>query len=410
MENKKRFSLLKTVIIIIALLFIAVSLAVNIAFSGGKTPNIFGTYIYLVDENSEGEGVTPGAAVFAAESDGSDVTVNDIVLCHPDDGSDDLIVRGISDIIDGEDGQKKYALTIGSTPLLDEAGDRVTVTADKIAAVCTGNPQSLEIGKYISFTTNIKGILLQLILPCVILVIFLIAKIASSSNEDEEGDKYDFYEYDEEAAAAEAAQTPSHEKQSPLFEPSQEIQPSNELERKKMSIAENFSQKQVDHNSSYQKEKERTMQFKTQRSAGPESPSDNYRARHQRSAESSFAARNVGGQSSTAPTADALREEMLRKTAEAEQGGLYAAPSHAAGSASDVTGVFSKSQLAELARNEAPRSAPLKTPSASYGRKSSSPDIDDIITKSETNAKKKSAADMSVDDLLRMIENEKNKL
>lgn len=254
-----------------------------------------------------------------------------------------------------EDGQRNYALGIGTTPLVDEAGDRIVVNKDSIAALCTGSTQSLELGKFIKFTASIKGILLELILPCVILVIFLIAKIARSSNKDEEEyDDYNFYEYDEDENA-DGSGIPSHEKQNgPLFEPSQEIQPSNDFERKKMSIAENFSQKEVDHNSSYQKEKERTMQFKAQKGIpnGPaESPSANYRARQQNtsSAESSFAARNMSGQSSTAPTADALREKMLRETAEAERGGAYNTKTYGRNSSSDVTGVFSKSQLAEIA-------------------------------------------------------------
>lgn len=141
----------------------------------------------------------------------------------------------------------------------------------------------------------------------------------------------------------------------------------------------------------------------------------------QRSAETSFAARNIGGQSSTAPTADALREEMLRKTAEAERTGSFSTKLY--GSAVqqqeerepviDNTGVISKAQLAEMARNDVPKTTPLKSPAATAAapkRKSSSPDIDDIIKKSESNARKKSAADMSVDDLLKMIESEKNKL
>ena len=37
-------------------------------------------------------------------------------------------------------------------------------------------------------------------------------------------------------------------------------------------------------------------------------------------------------------------------------------------------------------------------------------DIGDIITKSNNNAKKKSASDMSIDDLLKLIEDEKKKL
>lgn len=414
MENKKRFSILKIVICVLCILFIIVSLVLNITFSGGKVPHLLGKYIYIVDEGSINEGVTPGAALIAKDKGSTVISAGNIVLCYTD-GSSELQLRGIGDIIQSEDGQTKYATNIGPNPELDANGDRITITESQIAAVCTGNPQSLELGKYIRFSTNIKGILLQLILPCVILVIFLIAKIASSKEDDAEDDNYEFYEYDDDDDEN-VRRVQSHEKQSgPLFEPSQEIQPSGEFERKRMSIAENFSQKEVDHNSSYQREKERTMQFKAQRSAGPESPSANYRARHQASAESAFAARNIGGQSSTAPTADALREEMLRKTAEAERNSssntkLYGSDRRA-DSASDITGVLSKTQLEEMSRNDVPKTAPLKAPAAAAPRrKSSSPDIDDIIRKSENESKKKSVSNMSVDDLLKMIEDEKKKL
>ena len=230
-----------------------------------------------------------------------------------------------------------------------------------------------------------------------ILVIFLITKIVSTSDDDDED--FDFYEYD--ANAADSEQKRSHVKSgNPLFEASQEIQPSEELERKKMSIAENFGQKKVSAESTAQMERERTMQFRSQRSA-----------------ESSFAARNQGGSSSTAPTADALREEMLRKTAEAERTGQFsirtASGEEAPAAPNDNTGVLSKAQLAEMSRNDIPRTTPLRSQSAAptAPRKSSSPDITDILRKTDTTAtKKKSVSDMSVDDLLRIIENEKKKL
>ena len=179
-----------------------------------------------------------------------------------------------------------------------------------------------------------------------------------------------------------------------------------------MSIAENFSQKEVNHDSPYQKEKERTMQFKAQRGATGTFPAVGGTG----SAESSFAARNIGGQSSTAPTADALREEMLRKTAEAERSGSFSLKSDGAAAPAegvpDNTGVLSKSQLVEMSRDEIPRTAPLRSQSAQPAapRKSSSPDISDIISKSETNERKKSPSNMSVDDLLKLIEDEKKKL
>lgn len=391
MENKKGISVLKVLITIIAILFIAISLTANIVFSGNKTPNIMGRYIYVVPDDKLGDNVAVGAALLAKEADNVTLSNGDIVLCYPASNPSELTLRSIYDIVESETGEMRYYTADASGPDMTDS-----IGKEQVAAICTGYPESLELGKFITFTLSVKGILLELVLPCVILVIFLIAKIASSRDDDDE--EYDFYEYDEDNSEK-SKKAKSHAKASnPLFEPSQEIQPSNEFERKKMSIAENFSQKKVNPESPYQKEKERTMQFKTQRSA-----------------ESSFAARNVGGQSSTAPTADALREEMLRKTAEAERTGTFSTTSYDTAQQSapviDNTGVLSKAQLAEMARNDVPKTTPLKSPVASAApKKSSSPDISDIISKSDANAKKKSADNMSVDDLLKMIENEKNKL
>lgn len=405
MEKKKGFSLLKTFIAIVCILFIIVSLAVNIAFSAGKTPNIFGKCIYLVEKdfqvtrNDPSKDIKKGEALIAkAITDSDTLLKDDIVLCYPADSPDKLCVRSIQEIIVAADGAETY-ITAESAQFSDSGS---AITRDKITAVCTGHPKSKELGAFLRFTKSIPGIALELLLPCVILVIFLIAKIVSSrNNAEEETDTYDFYEYDEEEKLKEDKK-PSHAKsENPLFENFQEIQPSGELERKKMSIVENFSQKKVNPDSPYQKEKERTMQFKAQRSA-----------------ESTFAAKNVGAASSTAPTADALREEMLRKTAEAERTGNYnikgtGGSTKPAASASDITGVLPKAQLAEMSRSDVPKTTPLRSQSAQPSaapKKSSSPDISDIIKKTDTTARKKSAADMSVDDLLKLIEDEKKKL
>ena len=394
---KKGFSVLKFVIILLCIISVAATLTVNIAFAGGKTPKLMGKYVYVVKETDNmGDNLTVGAALLAP--DAANVTLNkgDIVLCYPAAAPTELHVLSIFDIITAEDGTSRYitsdASNIGSTD---------SIPKSSIAAICTGHTQSRELGAFITFALSVKGILSLLVLPCVILLIFLIVRIASSrSTDEEEDDDFDFYEYDEEEKQNDASARRSHEKNAntPLFEPSQEIQPSNELERKKMSIAENFSQKRVNPDSPYQKEKERTMQFKAQRSA-----------------ESTFAARNIGSSSSTAPTADTLREEMLRKTAEAERTGTFNIKAVKAAAAAepvaDNTGILSKSQLAEMSRNDVPKTTPLRSQSAQFAakpKKSSSPDISDIISKTES--KKRAVSDMSVDDLLQLIEDEKKKL
>ena len=408
MENKKRFSILKCVIIVLCLILIIVSITVNIMFSGGKTPKVFGNYIYVVKASDNmGGNVTEGAALIAPDAKDLSIAKGDIVLAYPAADPEKLHVLSIYDIVTAEDGSERFTTADASN-----VGSSESIPKESIAALCTGHTESKELGWFIRFTSSIKGILLLLVLPCVLLVIMLIIKIASGK--DDEDDDFGFYEYDEAEKQRELSESRrnSHDKAgNPLFEPSQEIQPSSELERKKMSIAENFSQKKVNPDSPYQKEKERTMQFKTQRSA-----------------ESTFAARNVGGSSSTAPTADALREEMLRKTAEAERTGTFniktsnatqqqtAAPSAPAEPITDNTGILSKSQLAEMSRNDVPKTTPLRSQSAPSTaapkpvKKSNTPDISDIISKTDHNERKKKAADMSVDDLLKLIEEEKKKL
>ena len=377
MGKKKSFSILKAFIAAICFVFIVISVVTNIMFYDGKIPKILNRYIYVVgDDANIGDKVTKGSALIPKDAANEIIGKGTVVLCYPPDDPQNLCLRIIYDL-DSINGTYRTC----DDSVINDVNQ--TITKNDILAVVSGYPESRDLGRFITFTTSVKGILLELILPCVILVIFLIIKIASVKSKDDENEGYDFYEYEE---GGDKPQRNSHVKNgTPLFEASQEIQPSDELERKKMSIAENFSQKKVNPDSPYQKEKERTMQFKAQRSA-----------------ESSFAARNKGGSSSTAPTADALREEMLRKTAEAER---------TAPTVPDNTGVLSKAQLAEMARGDVPKTAPLKSPYAKPAAPaSSSPDIDDIITRSNNNAKKKSASDMSIDDLLKIIEDEKKKL
>ena len=397
MEKKKGFSILKIFIVIVCLAAIISSVVTNVAFSNDKIPSILGRYIYVVDKKDNmGTYVSEGSALIAKEAKKQTITNGQIVICKPADETNNSGEYRLREIINADTVNDKYGTKDAAH--IDKGGEDGSGTISKkdILAVCSGYPESKDLGAFIRFTTSIKGILLLLILPCIVLVALLIAKIASSKDDDDD-ENFDFYEYDEEAGKA--PQVRSHVKSgNPLFEANQEIQPSDELERKKMSIAENFSQKKVNPDSPYQKEKERTVQFRAQRSA-----------------ESTFAAKNVGGSSSTAPTADALREEMLRKTAEAERTGSFSvkAAEESKASIPDNTGILSKTQLAEMSKDDIPRSTPLRSQSAApaSAKKPATPDITDILRKTDTAvSKKKPVSDMSVDDLLQLIENEKKKL
>ena len=365
MEKKKRFSLLKFLIILICFISIAFAAGVNVLFAGGKTPVLLDNYIYIVKETDNmGELLTTGAVLIAPSAKSSSVAKGDIVLCHPASEPDKLKIQSIYQIDIDDNGIARFTTSDASN-----VPSESTITKESIAAICTGHTEIYELGQLITFAMDIKGIVALLIIPCVILIIFLIAKIVSSKDDDEvPEDDYDFYEYDGDKKKNQPVSV-SHEKKpaAPLFEPSHEIQPSDDLERKKMSIAENFSQKKVNPNSPYQKERERTMQFKAQMAAKHEAapaPSGNY---------------------SAAPTADTLRDEILNKPEK------------------NNTGSFGAIKPLDRPVEPVPEK-PVIQP-----RKSSSPDISDIISKSEANARKK-AADMSVDDLLKIIEDEKNKL
>ncbi|MBR6241956.1 MAG: hypothetical protein IKQ90_00515 [Ruminococcus sp.] len=392
--KKKRFSILKFLIGLICIIFIAAAVYINVAFAENKTPKLLGRYIYIVQQRDTIglSDVTEGAALVAKDAADVSIAPKDIVLCYPAGDPYTLRLCGISDIVTSEDGTERYQTFYEGR---QDTAD--LITKDKIAAVCTGYTESAELGSFITFTRTIPGIVCELVIPLLILLIFLINGITSSkSTEEEEDDDFDFYEYDENEKAKDAGKKPSHAKQpnAPLVEHSQEIQPSDELERKKMSIAENFSQKKVNPDSPYQKEKERTMQFKAQREA---------------------LART--GQISAAPTADALREEMLRKTAEAERTGTFSTRTTSSPQPAvipDDTAVISASQVADIARGDSLQTPPVSTRKdvSKYEpkRASSSPDISDILGRSATNERKKHASSMSVDDLIKLIDEEKRKL
>ena len=399
MEKKKGLFILKLFIIIICVSSVIVSLAVNILFTRNSTPHLFGRYIYVVGEdNPMPSDVSSGSALLAKEADGVSLAVGDIVLCYPADNPDKLCLRSINYIVEAEEGSEERYYT--KDAIHEDTVD--SIAKNKVVAICTGYPESPELGAFIKFGQSIKGILIMLVAASIILVIFIIAAIAKAvSGKDDMDEEFDFYEYQDEDGTPKKAFRKNSE---PAYDAPQDNYAASELERKKMSIAENFSQKEVNHDSPYQKEKERTMQFKAQK--GSLSTTTSFPTSSS-SAESSFAARNLSAQSSTAPTADALREEMLRKTAEAERTGQFAPPSESA--VPDNTGVLSTSALEQMTKADAPAySAPARP--AAAPKKDSTPDISDIISKTESRTRTKDPSDMSVDDLLKMIESEKNKL
>lgn len=398
-RKKKRFSVLKCFISIICILFIVVSVGVNLIYSQNKVPNFMGRYFYIVTERDTNgiSGITQGSAIIAKDASNISIAQKDLVLCYPAGDPDSLRLCGIYNIVQSDDGTEKYQV------YYDGHEDNTDlITKDKIKAICTGYPESAELGSFITFTRSISGIVAELIIPCIILLVFFISRI-SSKNEEDDDEIPDFKPQPKNTSKKKTTSSTT----APLFEPSHESQLSDELERKKMSIAENFSQKKVNPDSPYQKEKERTMQFKASRP------------------ENAKSAKRV----SPAPSADSIREDIRRKN---EYEGSHvrklekietddvnerierpvSAPVKT--EVTDNTGIIPTAQIAEFSKNAESARSSVAEIKANVNRTSvkhsSSPDISDIISKSEANKRKRNASEMSVDDLLRIIEEEKKKL
>ena len=179
MEKKKGLSILKIFVTVICILLIIISVITNVAFSNGKVPKILGRHIYIVSkQDNMSSFVSEGSALIAKDAKNESITNGRIVLCYPADDPSNLRVR---EIINADPLANKYGTK--DDRHIDKGGDdgQGTITKDKIVAVCSGYPESKDLGAFIRFATALKGIILLLILPCVVLVIFLIAKIASST-------------------------------------------------------------------------------------------------------------------------------------------------------------------------------------------------------------------------------------
>ena len=193
MENKKGFSILKFFTVLVCIIFIALSLTVNILFNQKHTPKIFGYYIYVLNNQDMGSILPEGTALISKAAEGLEVKQGDIILCHLDN-SEEVIIRTVYKTASDEStGSELYYLS--TVTAQDDNSVTDFITKENILALCTGYPQNPNLGRWITFTLNIKGIVIQLILPSILLVILLIAKIASSKdNEDDDEEDYEIPE------------------------------------------------------------------------------------------------------------------------------------------------------------------------------------------------------------------------
>ena len=151
MEKKKGLFILKLFVIIICISSVIISLTVNILFTRNNTPNLFGRYIYVVgDDNPMPSDVSSGSALLAKEAKGVSLAVGDIVLCYPADTPDKLCLRSINYIVEAEEGSDERYYT--KDAIHEDTVD--SIAKEKVVAICTGYPESPELGAFIRFVSS----------------------------------------------------------------------------------------------------------------------------------------------------------------------------------------------------------------------------------------------------------------
>lgn len=296
-KKNKAVSALGVIVSIILILVAAATLLVTILFAKKDTPELFGYYLYLqkssamevTDSDDDSASIHANTVVFAKAYNGTDpLSVNNAVLCvlSPEDSSpmedkdsDGYAIRRILRIEPNEEtGELLYYPT---TMQADLIGTEPAITGSSIIGLCEFEHEGLY--SYITFARTLPGILLLLALPCALLIIMIIAKAARSKNRRLDESTYAFeesydevpgediydedYMDDEDDMDDEDMSTDSGryedeeytpEPTAPLYTP--DISSTSTLDRKRVSIAQNFTPKAVNPNSPYQKA--RTMQFK----------------------------------------------------------------------------------------------------------------------------------------------------
>lgn len=404
MKKKRRSSVFSGLLVFILLIIVACTVVANLIFSGDRIPKLAGYYLYLQEEADMEPYVPAKSLVVAEPSTFSELHEGNKVLCYLADGT--LALRNIYRIEQKEDGTVDYY-----PGTVIEQGTELAISRTEIFAVCMR--ASPELYAYIQFATTVTGLMCLLVAPCVILIIMLLVHIARNGGEDMDDEEFTFEEEQPQPKKPQPKTKPAAV-ESPLYNPENKAIP-EALEEKKSTISENFASKPVNENSPYQKavqEREKTMKFKRQ-----EIEEEALRA-----LEEPYPGRKKTN--TQVYSSEEIREQArLKAQQSAQQKPEPIRPAEIQRNPEPVPPPKPEPMLpppvptnpeppapAPAPKPEPPAPAPVKKPEAPKPKPTySSPNIDDIL-----NATKKSksaiASSDSIDDLIRLIENEKKKL
>lgn len=225
------FSIFIAVLTVILIACILCTVGVNYIFSSSSSSGrIFGKNIYIMNSADMMPEIEKGAAVIAEESEITVLTEGNVILFKQDKNSEN--VMRIVEVVHNTD---STVYRVASDSKQDEIID---VSKENVIARCT--TESVQLGKVIRFLKGITGILVGMILPCVILLALLVLKIFSIRKRGREEEEEMFYHKSE---AENDDNESSGNSSNPLFDPLTGGKPDINFEAKKSSIAENFSMK-----------------------------------------------------------------------------------------------------------------------------------------------------------------------
>lgn len=239
MAKNKRLGISVFVVILTIIMAVSVVFTFSVSYifsSDGVSGKLFGKYIYIMDTADMESEIEKGSAVIADE-DGIAVLIEGNVILFKN-GKRENVMR-IREVVHNTD-STVYRVSPDSEP-----EKIIEISKDNVIAKCT--TESRNLGAVISFLSSMPGIIVGMLLPCFIILALLIMKIVSirkaDNNEDMAEADYDDDDEDDEEFKGFNGHQVKPISSAPLFNPESDLNPGDDFERKKSSIAQNFSQK-----------------------------------------------------------------------------------------------------------------------------------------------------------------------
>lgn len=239
MAKNKRLGVSVFVVILTIIMALSVIFTFSISYmfsSDGISGKLFGKYIYIMDTADMQPEIDKGSAVISDE-DGIAVLIEGNVILFKN-GKRENVMR-IREVVHNTD-STVYSVSPDSAP-----EKTIEIPKDNVIAKCT--QESHNLGVLISFLSSMPGIIIGMLLPCFVILALLIMKIIAIRKSDGEEDTSAETDFDDDDDDEEFKGFNGHQvkpiSSAPLFDPESDLNPGEDFERKKSSIAQNFSQK-----------------------------------------------------------------------------------------------------------------------------------------------------------------------